>query len=205
MAMIPIALATEDVLSEAIGLRLIAEIEIPHSAPMKLRRGGSGYLRSKMDSWRQMAQHQMMVVLTDLDRANCLLEFRNQWLGPRLVPENLLFRIAVREVEAWILADHVAMRTLIGAKGVLPEEPDLILDPKQHLLELAKRAPREVRNDLIRAEGANAIQGLGYNSRLVSWVRTRWNPERASKLSPSLRRTRIRLREAAEALNAKNG
>lgn len=197
--MIPIALATEDVLSEAIGLRLIAEIPIAHSPPMRLRRGGSGYLRSKMDSWRQMAQHQLMVVLTDLDRANCLIEFRNQWLGPRLVPENLLFRIAVREVEAWILADHVAMRALVGTKGVLPTEPDLILDPKQHLLQLAKRAPRDVRDDLIRAEGANVIQGLGYNSRLAAWIDTRWNPERASRLSPSLRRTRIRLREAAVA------
>jgi hypothetical protein len=94
-----------------------------------------------MDSWYQMEQQQVMVVLTDLDRANCLVEFRDQWLVAE-PPQNLLLRIAVREVGSWVRADHIAMRALIGAKGVLPGAPDDLTDLKQSLLKLAKSAPQ---------------------------------------------------------------
>ncbi len=101
---------------------LSAQMAFRPSYTFKLGRGGNGYLCSKMNSWYQMAQQQVVAVLTDLDQANCLVEFRDQWLVAE-PPQNLLLRIAVREVESWVLADHVAMRTLIGAKGVLPAAP----------------------------------------------------------------------------------
>jgi hypothetical protein len=112
--MIPIALATEDELSQAIALRLISELKRPHHVTHILRRNGFGYLKSKMDSWCRMAEHQIMMVLTDLDQANCLVEFRDQWLAERPLPAGLIFRIAVREVESWVLADHQALRELVG-------------------------------------------------------------------------------------------
>jgi hypothetical protein len=192
--MTPIAIATEDQLSEAIALRLIAEIPTPHFIQLKLGRTGNGYLRSKMSSWYQMAQHQVMLVLTDLDRANCLVEFRDQWLDAE-PPQNLLLRIAVREVESWVLADHIAMRELIGAKGVLPAAPDELTDPKQSLLKLATSAPKEIRNDLLKTIDGNLAQGLGYNARLTAWVNSEWSPQRAAERSPSLARARLRLSE----------
>lgn len=196
--MTPIAIATEDQLSEAIALRLIAEVKAPHRVALKLGKTGNGYLRSKMSSWCQMAQHQVMFVLTDLDRANCLVEFRDQWLVAE-APRNLLLRIAVREVESWVLADHVAMRALMGAKGVLPVAPDELADPKQSLLRLAKGAPRQVRDDLLKAIGGNLAQGLGYNARLSAWVNSDWCPQRAAERSPSLARARLRLNEVVVA------
>lgn len=192
--MTPIAIATEDQLSEAIALRLIAEIPTPHFIQLKLGRTGNGYLRSKMSSWYQMAQHQVMLVLTDLDRANCLVEFRDQWLDAE-PPQNLLLRIAVREVESWVLADHIAMRELIGAKGVLPAAPDELTDPKQSLLKLATSAPKEIRNDLLKTIDGNLAQGLGYNARLTAWVNSEWSPQRAAERSPSLARARLKLSE----------
>lgn len=197
--MTPIAVATEDPLSEAIALRLISEIPMSHHVTHKLRKGGFGYLRSRMDSWRQMAQHQVMLVLTDLDRANCLVEFRDQWLTDQVPPASLLLRIAVREIESWVLADHLAMRSLIGEKGVLPVTPDELPDPKQTLLGLAKRAPRPIREDLLKTIDGQLKQGLGYNARLTDWVNSEWSPQRAAERSPSLARTRIRLSEAVRA------
>ena len=192
--MTPIAIATEDPLSEAIALRLIADIPTPHFVQHKLGKTGNGYLRSKMSSWYQMAQHQVMLVLTDLDRANCLVEFRDQWLVTA-PPQNLLLRIAVREVESWVLADHVAMRALIGAKGVLPTAPDELADPKQTLLKLANNAPKPIRADLLKTIDGNFAQGLGYNARLTAWVNSEWSPQRAAERSPSLSRARLRLNE----------
>lgn len=196
--MTPIAIATEDPLSEAIALRLISEIPTPHFIQHKLGKTGNGYLRSRMGSWYQMAQQQVMLVLTDLDRANCLVEFRNQWLVD-VPPQNLLLRIAVREVESWVLADHVGMRALVGAKGVLPAAPDQLADPKQSLLKLAKSAPKHIREDLLKTIDGNLAQGLGYNARLTAWVNSEWSPQRAAERSPSLARARARLNEVVGA------
>ena len=196
--MTPIAIATEDSLSEAIALRLIADIPTPHFIQIKLGRTGNGYLMSKMSSWYQMAQHQVMVVLTDLDRAKCLVEFRDQWLVTA-PPQNLLLRIAVREVESWVLADHAAMRALIGAKGVLLAAPDELADPKQSLLKLARSAPKPIREDLVKSIDGNLAQGLGYTARLSAWVNSEWSPQRAAERSPSLARARLRLNEVVGA------
>ena len=196
--MTPIAIATEDQLSEAIALRLIADIPTPHFIQHKLGKTGNGYLRSRMGSWYQLAQQQVMLVLTDLDRANCLVEFRDQWLRAE-PPQNLLLRIAVREVESWVLADHVAMRALIGVKGVLPAAPDELADPKQSLLKLAKSAPKQIRADLLKTIDGNLAQGLGYNARLTAWVNSEWSPQRAAERSPSLARARSRLNEVVGA------
>ena len=104
-------------------------------------------------------------------------------------------RIAVRTIESWVLADHEAMRQLIGPKVALPACPDDLRNPKQHLLKLAQHARRDVRMDLVKQAGAIASQGIGYNARLADWVASTWSPERAAERSPSLRGTRVRLRE----------
>lgn len=192
-----VTLATEDILSEAIGLRLLAELPVPLTPSQLLGKRGFGYLRSRMDNWRQLAQHQIVLILTDLDQVACPVALRADWLGNRPPPANLMLRIAVREVESWVLADHEAMRKLIGKKGTLPPEPDELPDPKQYLLKLAKLAARPVREDLVKATGAVASQGMGYNHRLTAWVGSDWSPERAAQRSPSLQRTRAHLNELA--------
>ena len=66
------------------------------------------------------------------------------------IPMNLVFRVAVREIEAWLLADHIGMKKLlVGGASNLPNDPDLLSDPKQVLLKLARKAPRAIKNDLI--------------------------------------------------------
>lgn len=194
--MTPMALATEDVLSEAIGLRLLSELPVPVTPSLLLRKSGFGYLRAGMHNWRQLAQRQCVLILTDLDQIACPVAMRSDWLGKTPVPAGLLLRIAVREIESWVLADHEALRLLLGPKGTLPPKPDTLPDPKQHLLKLAKLAPRAIRDDLVKEKGAIASQGIGYNQRLTAWVSTDWSPERAAQRSPSLHRTRLRLREA---------
>ena len=195
--MMPVALAIEDDLSKAIGKRLLAELPTPVVPNLILQKGGFGYLKSRMNSWRELSQRQIVLVLTDLDRVACPVALSADWLGKTPRPANLLLRIAVREVESWVLADHVAMRQLIGSKGPLPPQPDDLPDPKQHFLKLAKLAPRPIRQDLVKESGAVASQGMGYNACLTAWVQSDWNPERASERSPSLARTRRRLKELA--------
>jgi hypothetical protein len=189
------ALATEDALSEAVGRRLLAELPETIEVFPVLQHGGRGYLRAKMKSWTQMSQRQGVLILTDLDRLECPLALLGDWLKDQTMPPSLLLRIAVRTVESWALSDHAAMRRLVGPRVALPPRPDELPNPKQHLLKLAERAPREVRLDLVKQQGAMASQGLGYNARLSEWIRSAWSPSRAAEISPSLRRARERLRE----------
>jgi len=97
----------------------------------------------------------------------------------------------------WALLEGSSMLLLeepeISLNDVLPVAPDELADPKQSLLRLAKGAPRQVRDDLLKAIGGNVAQGLGYNARLSAWVHSDWCPQRAAERSPSLARARLRL------------
>lgn len=193
-----LVIATEDELSEAVALRLVAEVRPALQVTQKLRRNGFGYLRSKMANWCELARHQPIFLLTDLDQVACPVEMLQQWRGTLKPPADLLMRLAIREVEAWLLADHPAMRELLGVRGRLPTDPEQLPDPKAALLQLAaKCAAREVRADLVPAKGSMASQGVGYNARLTQWVQTCWQPGRAAERAPSLAKTCIRLRELA--------
>ena len=66
-------------------------------------------------------------------------------------------------------------------------------------MRLAKVAPKQVRDDLLKTIDGNLSPGLGYNARLTDWVNSVWNPQRAADRSPSLARARLRLREVVAA------
>lgn len=192
-----LVLATEDELSETVGLRLAAEAGL--EVGQQLRRGGFGYLKSRLRNFCEIASQQSVFLLTDLDRMKCASALVTKWMGDLDPPKNLIFRVAVREIESWLLADHDAIRRLLGGRvGKLPLEPDSLPDPKQALMALAARAPRDVREDLVATEGALSSQGLGYNARLCHMVRQDWQPARAAERSPSLAKARMRLSELAD-------
>ena len=108
-----IALATEDALSEAVGEKLIAEVKPPLEVGLRLRRDGFGYLKTRMRKFCEIARHQPVLVITDLDRVACAATLVRRWTANDTPPATLLLRVAVHEVEAWLLADHDAMRTLL--------------------------------------------------------------------------------------------
>lgn len=194
--MTSISIATEDALSEAVAKKLVA-----HSAPnmkveLTFRKGGYGYLRNNLRKFYEMASRVPVLLLTDLDAASCPLELIQNWTGGRSVPPGLIFRVCVREIESWLLADSAGFSSLIGRNiGGALDRPDELPDPKRTLLNLAKRAPRDVRNDLLVASGTMASQGVGYNSRLIDFVENIWNIHAATHRSPSLRRAGDRIQE----------
>lgn len=197
----PVCLATEDSLSEAIGYRLLAEVSPHFEVRQTFRKNGFGYLKANIGKFCNVAQRLPVLLITDLDKAKCAASLVSKWMGSRALPDNLVFRVAVREIEAWLLADQVGMKKLLagGATG-LPNDPELLPDPKQVLLKLARKAPRAIRNDMVAETEAIACQGLGYNQRMTDFVRNTWDPKRAQLCSDSLCRTLSRLRQMAEGL-----
>jgi hypothetical protein len=191
-----IVLATEDQLSEEVGLKLAADAGL--NVVQKLRRAGNGYLKKRMRNFCEIARQVPVVVLADLDRQSCPVTMMRSWLRGQHPTPDLIFRVAVAEVESWVLADHRAIASLFKLHlGVIPREPDALPDPKATLIQLAGRAPRIVREDLVPRGNSISSQGLGYNNRLSDLVNTSWDPDRAAARSPSLRRAQEALRKLA--------
>jgi hypothetical protein len=194
-----VVLATEDQLSEEVAVRLATAAGL--AVGERLRKGGNGYLKSRIRSFCEISRHLPVFVLADLDLQACPVKVINSWFRGQHPTPNLVFRIAVTEIESWVLADHRAISCLLGtAPGVIPREPDSLIDPKATLIKLARRAPKSIRDDLVPPTGSIASQGLGYNTRLSSLIRTTWNPDRAATRSPSLRRARAALHGLANRL-----
>ena len=192
--MIGFAVATEDALSEAVAETLLGQIA-GHSVHRRLRQNGFGYLKRQIGAFNQMAKAVMPVLLvTDLDRLDCAPSLIASWLpgGP---DAHLLFRVAVRETESWLLADRDAVAEFLGIPiARMPNRPDDLSNPKATLLDLVRKSKsRELKQDILPAPGVSFPVGLGYNDRLTRFVRERWDSRRAAQSSPSLARTVARV------------
>lgn len=191
-------LAPEDALAEAVAERLILDTGGALRVDVKLPGKGAGNLKKKLPELIGVAYSLPVLLITDLDRVACAPLLISTWKGSRKFPQDLLFRVAVREVESWLMADADALANWLNIKFTkIPSAPDTLADPKRTLLELAKKAPRAIREGLIKAPGAVASQGLGYNAVLGQFVRENWRAERAALRSPSLARARQRINELA--------
>jgi hypothetical protein len=192
---IPVNLATEDELSEAVLRRLLDHADRGYAVGAAYGRRGFGYLRATIASWNRAARFVPFVVLTDLDSRPCPGELIDAWLGEPRHP-NLVLRVAVREVEAWLLADrsNFAQYLHVSEKWV-PEEPDALLDAKAALVDVARRSRSiEVRKRVVPRLSSTATQGREYNACLSEFVRTDWRIREAAAASASLWRTVERLR-----------
>ena len=101
-----VTLAVEDGLSASVARRLVNEYV--HDAIIIATLGfqGNQYLRARMRDFNQIAAYTgPVIVLTDLDRpGDCPVELVAEWIGNISPAPNLLLRVAVIEIEAWIMA-----------------------------------------------------------------------------------------------------
>jgi hypothetical protein len=128
-------------------------------------------------------------VLVDLNcDADCAPILRGEWL-PR-VARLMCFRVAVREIEAWLLADRERFARFLGVPVArIPFEPETVADPKRFVVDLARRSnKREIREDLVPRPGSGRVVGPGYTSQLSDFVQRVWRPEAAAETADSLRR-----------------
>lgn len=194
-------IATEDRLSETVAVRLI--VEAGHSVAAKIpkdrrKHAGFGYLKSRLPDFVLSCRGGLnFLLLTDLDTRPCPPDLLDDWLGETIKPDTLFLRIAVREVESWVLADRSQFASWLGvSEDIVPVAPETCLDPKADLLQLASKSRyRELREGLLPKKGAASKVGLEYNDLLCAFVTENWRIEEASQRSPSLERAIRRLRE----------
>ena len=195
MSIIPVNLAVEDRLSEAVIRTLLAHTKRNYAVGTAYGRGGFGYLRRTVRGWNSGAVGVPFVLLTDLDRWTCPQALIDDWL-PVPKHHNLLFRVAVREVESWLLADSTNPANFLAAPAkLISGDVDGLADPKAELIALARRSRRrDIRDRLVPKLGSTAKVGPDYNACLIGFVTSHWRVDAAEDRSPSLARTLNRLR-----------
>jgi hypothetical protein len=189
MASIPINLAIEDDLSEVVLRTIIHRSNRDYHIGTAYGRTGFGYLRKTVAGWNAAARGVPFIILTDLDEYGCPSELISDWLNVPLHP-NLIFRVAVREVESWLLADAASLSKYFSIPvALVPHACDQIPDPKAALVGLARRSrSKEIRGSIVPRTGSTAKQGPDYNGCLTGFVHGMWNIDAACANSDSLRR-----------------
>lgn len=191
-------LAFEDEPARAVGERLLREAipDIEIAGPI----GGKGrtYLQKKYGEFVRLCQTQTLLHLTDMDRDECAPSLIADWIGEKRLPDRFLFRVAVRETEAWLMADRDGFAAFSGIpKSKLPHDVESLDDPKEALKTLVRRHGRkDLQASILPPPTARTARvSESYNPTLSAFIRdpNGWNPARAAENSDSLRRARDRL------------
>ncbi|MGE0027085.1 MAG: hypothetical protein AB7O78_17800 [Thermoleophilia bacterium] len=192
-------IAVEGLLDEAVLRRALREVGL--DVWRVFGRKGKQSLLRQLQSYNEAARIGPWVVLLDLDdEAPCPGAAIAQWL-PEPAP-GMRLRVAVQEIEAWLLADREACATLLGrAISLLPTNPDAEADPKQLVVNLARRSSRRaIREGLVPRVGSGRSEGATYTSDLIEFSENEWRPQVAAETSPSLARSLARLSALADEL-----
>lgn len=165
-------------------------------------RGGKGkaYLRRKIAGYSAAARYAPWFVLIDLDSdADCPVHLRDRWLSEPA--PYLCFRIAVREIEAWLMADAESLaRYLEVPRARVPRDPEGLEKPKAAMVELARRSSRrDLRKDMVPDAESGRRAGPAWAGRMIEYAETAWRPDVAARSSESLRRAIDRLRRLVAA------
>jgi hypothetical protein len=189
---VSVSAAVEGLVDEAVARRLIEDAGgIP--GPVYGKNGKPG-LRKNIRAYNQAARWHPWLVLVDLDHEHeCAPPLCERWVAAPA--PHLCFRVAVRAVEAWLLADYETLARFLRVSGAnLPREPEILPDPKRALIDIARRSrTRAIREDMAPRSGSGRAVGPAYTSRMIEYIQTEWRPVAAAQRSESLQRAIARL------------
>jgi hypothetical protein len=137
-------IAVEDDLSDAVVRRVLNHVRrgfqvqaryplpgLPHLHPGL---SGYGYLKANVQAFNNAAAENPHLLLTDLDVAACAPELIQQWLGGA-AHSNFVIRVAVREVEAWLLADAKNFAEFLSlSRNDIPVNAESIATAKEEIV-----------------------------------------------------------------------
>lgn len=192
----------EDPLSQAVMIRLLEcllGLGKENLQELMPDYGGSSYIKSKFIDYCNLAKHEHVFILTDLDRAECPPSLREEWIKQsRLsepLPSKMRFNVATIEVESWLLADRDNLCAFLGMPNhALPNNVE-IPDPKERLLQCVRKpGSRQAKSNLLPERGKSARVGLGYNDHLREFATNLWDFEIAANSNVSLSRAIARIK-----------
>lgn len=157
---------------------------------------GISYIQSKLAGFNVQAKfgNPLLVLVDFVDtKLDCPPSVIKHWLSNR--ERSLLLRVVVCEIESWLMADHHGLAEFLGiSTALVPATPETLIDPKQTLVNLARRCRRRQRREgIVPVQGITTKVGPGYVAELAEFVEHFWNPDRAKQQAPSLAKCLDRL------------
>jgi hypothetical protein len=187
-------LATEDALSQALATKLLNACQSNVEIVSDLGLEGNSKLREGMKKYCELAKHYPILVMTDLDQNACAPALKTQWCRGLRMPVNLVFRVAVREAEAWMIADLDAFSRFSGiSKGKLPRNVESWPSPKEQVIDQVRKYGNRGIKDILPRKGSTAKVSPSYNNILIRFVEQYWDPMKAQHHSRSLKKAITRL------------
>jgi hypothetical protein len=187
-----VSLVVEDVLQETTLQKLLNTYRQDMRILSISGKCGNLYIRDNIRAFNKASQYLPYIVLTDLDKKVCAPQLKREWINFEL-HKNMLFRIAEKEIDAWILSDREAFAKWMSIPvNKIPVNTQEIENPKQFIINLARRSRKKDMKDIVPQ--GTAIQGPGYNILLRKFIMEQWDAERAANCNASLRRTIERLK-----------
>lgn len=189
-----LALVVEGDTDLPVARKLAADADLP--VWTEIDSGGKGQLDAHYEGYNRAANGSPWLVIRDLDvDATCPGEFVGRLRRGSPPSPWMCFRLAVREIEAWLLADHVGAAGYFGFReSSVPANPDDEDDPTLTLLDLVRRAGKaRLKGAMPRRPGGSAVVGPLYEATIIDFGTNHWDLGRAARRSPSLRRARQRL------------
>ena len=150
---------------------------------------GKQRLDQKLPAYNAAAAREPFLVLRDLDRdAECAPSLLRQ--RDEVAAQFMCFRIVVRSLEAWLMADARALANWLQVdEARIPMAPEELANPKETLLALVQRSTsREIKSDLLPSLRSGRQIGPLYAPRLQEFIDKLWDIRRviASGRAPSL-------------------
>ena len=181
-----IRLLVEGDLDEAVGRRLAVHCGLDVVAVYG--RQGAGYVREKVSGFNRSAAGMPVVAIADsMDMAEDCPPATIAALLPHPHP-NMRFRLAVPEIESWLLADSANLSEFLGVpQARMPMSPDALQDPKAQLVSIARRSRRSsIVRLVVPLQGTGVSEGPGYTSEMQRFVDSLWDIPSSMAKSPSL-------------------
>jgi hypothetical protein len=192
MAILPVNILVEGPTDEVIVKRILEYVGLPYG--VTFGRKGKAHLLKLLPVFNHDAHrwNSPWLAVVDLDqKPDCAPDLiREKLPNPA---KSMCFRVVVRAIEAWLMADKENLAEYLHvSSGKFPSNPDLEVDPKVTLINLARQSTKkEIREDMVLPEGRVGKVGPGYTGRLTEFVLGSshpWRPEVAAQCSDSLRR-----------------
>ncbi|MBD3287122.1 DUF4276 family protein [candidate division WOR-3 bacterium] len=189
-----IMLVIEGNLDNVVSKKLISTYASKIDIRRVIQLGGRSEIQKRINKYNQAAHILPFLVLVDLDTDECPPILINDWLPQR--NPHLLLRIAVRQVEAWLLADREAIADFLNVGlNRIPVQSETIDKTPELIMVVARKSRKKIIRESIPPSGETAKRGRDYNGQLSRFVMEQWNPERARKNSPSLDKTILALQK----------
>lgn len=175
-------------LDEAAAVKILAATH--HVPGVYYGKRGWGYIRNKIQGFNQAARVLHCLTLVDFMDTGlpCPPEVVTSWLPHR--QPRMLFRVVVRELESWLLADRGNLADFLRVDlALMPLAPEWLADPKHELINIARHSRlRRIRSAVVPDAGTTAQVGKLYVSEMMQFIETRWDLQVARASAPSLDR-----------------